>query len=62
MSKVEKMMESEEVARLTQEQFDEIESLKAELEDACTAGDKDQAERSEERIVAIIKEGPPEYG
>ena len=62
LSKVEGMMDSVDVARLTQEQFDEIKRLKAELENACVAGDKNQAERTEERIVAIIKEGPPGYG
>jgi hypothetical protein len=62
LSKVEGMMDSVDVARLTQEQFEEVKRLKAELENACAADDKNMAERMEERIVSIIKEGPPGYG
>ena len=62
LSKVGGMMNSVDVARLTQEQYAELEGLRAELEEFCIAGDKEQAERTEERIVAIIKEGPPGYG
>ncbi len=62
LSKVETMMNSVDAARLTQEQFAEIERLNAELENACTAGDKSQAERTEARIVDIVKDGPPGYG
>lgn len=54
-------MESVDAARLTQEQFAEITRLKAELENACAAGDKDAAERMERLIAAIVKEGPPAY-
>ena len=62
LSNVEGMMDSVDVARLTQEQYEEIKRLKIELEADCAAGDKTKAERTEERIVAIIKEGPPGYG
>lgn len=62
LSTVESMMDSVAVARLTQEQYEEVKRLMAELENFCIAGDKDKAERTEARIVAIIKEGPPGGG
>ena len=62
LSKVEGIMDTVDVARLTQEQFADLKRLKSELELTCTAGDKDKAERTEARIVDIVKEGPPGYG
>lgn len=61
LSKVQDMMGTVDAARLTQEQYAQIESLKADLENACAAGDNKTAERTEQLIVAIIKEGPPAY-
>ncbi len=59
---VEGMMDTVDVARLTQGQFSEIKRLKADLEKTCVAGDKDRAKRTEECIVSIIMEGPPTHG
>lgn len=62
LSDVEAMMDSVDVARLTDGQYAEIKSLKEELEKFCAASDRENAQRTERRIVAIIKEGPPGYG
>ena len=62
LSDVEAMMDSVDVARLTEGQYEEIKRLKAELEEFCAAADRENAENTERRIVAIIKEGPPGYG
>ena len=59
---VEGMMDTVDVARLTQEQYAEIKRLKEDIEKTCVAGDKDKAKRTEERIVSIIREGPPTHG
>lgn len=58
-SKVESAMNSVEVARLTPGEYESVKQLKAELDEACLAGDKDSALRAEGRIFQIIKEGPP---
>jgi hypothetical protein len=58
-SKVEKAMNSVEVARLTPSEYESVERLRQELDAACLAGDKEAARRAEELIFAIIKEGPP---
>jgi len=62
LSNVEEMMDSVDVARLTNDQYAEIKHLKSELEAFCTVADSDGALRTERRIVAIVKEGPPGYG
>jgi len=62
LSDVEAMMDSVDIARLTDDQYAEIKRLKAELEKFCAANEKDSAQRIEQRIIAIIKEGPPGYG
>ena len=62
LSDVEAMMDSVDIARLTDDQYAEIKGLKAELEKVCAANETDQAQRIEQRIIAIIKEGPPGYG
>ena len=59
---VDGMMDTVDVARLTQGQYAEIKRLKVDLEKNCIAGDKGKAKRTEARIVDIIKEGPPGYG
>ena len=62
LSDVEAMMDSVDIARLTDDQYAEIKGLKEELEKFCAANETDQAQRIEQRIIAIIKEGPPGYG
>lgn len=62
LSDVEAMMETVDVARLTDDQYAEVVRLKEELENFCAANDRENAERTERRIVAIVKEGPPGYG
>ena len=62
LSNVEAMMDSVDVARLTEGQYAEVKRLKEELEKFCAAADKENAESTERRIVAIVKEGPPGYG
>lgn len=59
LAEVENMMDTVDVARLTPGQYAEVKRLKDELAEACADGDLDKAKRTEERIVAIIKEGPP---
>lgn len=58
-AKIESAMNSVEVARLTPGEYESIQLLRGELDDACLAGDKDAALRVEELIFAIIKKGPP---
>jgi hypothetical protein len=62
LSKVEEIMDSVDVARLTNDQYAEIKRLKQELEAFCAVADSDGASRTERRIVAIVKEGPPGFG
>ena len=61
-SEIESMMDSVDVARLTDGQYAEIKKLKGELDEYCAKRDRPNAKRTESRIVAIIKEGPPGYG
>ena len=61
-SEIESMMDSVDVARLTDGQYAEIKILKDELDEFCAKNDWQNAKRTESRIVAIIKEGPPGYG
>ena len=62
LSEVEGMMDTVDVARLTQGQRAEVKRLKGDLEKTCVAGDKDKAERMERCIVSIIIAGPPTHG
>lgn len=59
LSAIENMMDTVDVARLTQSQYAEVKRLQKALKNSCATNDLEQAVRTEDRIVAIIKEGPP---
>jgi DNA-binding GntR family transcriptional regulator len=59
LSDIETMMGTESVARLTPNQFVDIEAIHAELKKACAIGNRRDAERAQKLIHAIVAEGAP---
>jgi hypothetical protein len=59
LSEMETLMGTEDVARLTSNQYADVETLYVQLKDACAIGDRKDAECMEKRIHVIIAEGAP---